>query len=121
MAHRLVRATPRPDRLGTLRDHLENGEIADHEPFGRAMTRSLVAAREHPAGGAVWVEEDYCTPPLAMERPVLEGYFTGVTVVDSDVDPSAWERLAGYPSVWTAAGLDVPATDVDTVTNVLSG
>jgi hypothetical protein len=30
---------------------------------------------------ALWVEEDYCSPPLAMERQdVLDPYFNDITV-----------------------------------------
>jgi hypothetical protein len=102
MAYRLVRARPKRDRLPELRDRLESGDIGELEPFGRAMTNALDAARFDPdAGEAVWVEEDYCSPPLAMEREVLERYFDSVTVVDADVDPTAgWERIDDLPSLW---------------------
>jgi len=80
MAYRFVRATPDVDQLTDLRDRLDSGDIGEMEPFGRAMTRALEQARFDPdTGDAVWVEEDYCTPPLAMERAVLDDYFESLT------------------------------------------
>jgi hypothetical protein len=102
MAYRFVRARPDRDRLPELRSRLDDGDVASLEPFGRAMTRSLTDARFDPeTGEAVWVEEDYCSPPLAMEREVLDQYFDSVTVVDPDVDEAAgWERIEHLPSLW---------------------
>jgi hypothetical protein len=103
MAYRFVRARPKRDRLPELRERLSSGEIEAMEPFGRAMTAALSSARFDPARGtAVWVEEDYCSPPLAMEREaVLDDYFDSVTVVDEDVDETAgWERVADLPGLW---------------------
>jgi len=112
MAYRLVRATPKCDRLDDLRDRLDSGDINELEPFGRAMTRALDRARFDPdAGEAVWVEEDYCSPPLAMERPVLETYFESVTVVEESVDEAAgWARLDDLPSLWERDGSVTAAT-----------
>ncbi|MFB6187107.1 MAG: hypothetical protein ABEI86_09610, partial [Halobacteriaceae archaeon] len=64
-----------------LHDRLENGEIEQMDPFGEAMTKSLTQARFDPdTQEAVWVEEDYCTPPLAMERDaVLDDYFDSIS------------------------------------------
>lgn len=102
MAYRFVRADPIRDRLPELRDRLD-GEIAEMEPFGRAMTEALGNARFDPdAGEAVWVEEDYCAPPLAMEREeVLDDYFDPIRVVEDDVDEAAgWRRIEDLPSLW---------------------
>lgn len=86
MAYRLVRARPIFDRLSDLRGRLDEGEIEQMTPFGRAMTKSLNNARFDPESEeAVWVEEDYCTPPLAMESEVLDQYFTDIVVVEEDV------------------------------------
>jgi hypothetical protein len=102
MAYRLVRATPKADRLDDLRDRLDSGDIGELEPFGRAMTRALDRARFDPdAGEAVWVEEDYCRPPLAMERTILEDYFESVTVVEERVDEAAgWAQVDDFPPLW---------------------
>lgn len=103
MAKRFVRARPKRERLPDLRDRLDSGEIEAMEPFGRAMTKALENARFDPEGGeAVWVEEDYCSPPLAMERAeVLDDYFTEITVVEEDVDEAAgWRRIDDLPGLW---------------------
>jgi len=108
MAHRFVRATPLTDRMPELRDRLDDGDIRGMEPFGRAMTASLDRARFDPdTGEAVWVEEDYCSPPLAMEREVLDDYFETVTVVDADVDEAAgWARIEDLPRLWERVPTD---------------
>jgi hypothetical protein len=84
-------------------DRLESGDIEPMEPFGSAMTHALTQARYDPeTGEAVWVEEDYCSPPLAMERAaVLDEYFEELTIVDEDVDEAAgWDRIEDLPSLW---------------------
>lgn len=108
MAYRFVRATPIRDRLPDLRERLDSGDIAEMEPFGRAMTRALERARVDPdTGEAVWVEEDYCTPPLAMEREVLDDYFESVTVVEETVDEAAgWARIEDLPRLWERSSED---------------
>jgi hypothetical protein len=49
------------------------------KPFGHALQYSLENARiddNENLHYAIWVEEDYCSPPLAMEREsVLGRYF----------------------------------------------
>ena len=113
MAYRFVRARPIADRLSDLRGRLDEGEIEQLDPYGRAMTKSLNDARFDPdSGEALWVEEDYCTPPLAMEREVLDEYFTDLVVVEEDVDESAgWERIEEYPSLWDEVAGDAEALD----------
>ncbi|MFB6300215.1 MAG: hypothetical protein ABEH65_08155 [Halobacteriales archaeon] len=103
MAYRLVRAIPNRDRLPELRERLDNEEIEAMDPFGRAMTTALDRARYDPdTEAAVWIEEDYCSPPLSMEREaVLDEYFDSRTVVEPDVDPEAeWARLESLPGLW---------------------
>ena len=103
MAKRFVRATPEPGRLSELRERLDAGEIEEYEPFGRAMKRGLEKARYDPeSGDAIWIEEDYCSPPLAMERAeVLDEYFETITVVEKDIDEATgWERIEDLPGLW---------------------
>lgn len=101
MAFYLVRARLRAERAAELRDRLRQGAFRALRPFGPALTAALENARWDPAAGeAVWEEEDYCTPPLAMEREaVLDRYFE-----DLRVEPVAagegWRRIAGLPSLW---------------------
>ena len=109
MANRLVRARPVEGRLPELRDRLDSGEIAELDPFGEAMTRALDEARfDSDTGEAAWVEEDYCTPPLAMEREaVLDEYFREITIVEADVDEGeGWNRLEHLPGLWEALGTE---------------
>lgn len=103
MPHRFVRAQPNRHRISELRDRLDEGEIEQFEPFGRAMEKGLKNARFDPeTGEAVWIEEDYCSPPLAMERAeVLDEYFAEITIVAEDVDETAgWERIDDLPGLW---------------------
>jgi hypothetical protein len=104
MAYRFVRARPKESRLSELRARLDDGEIGAMEPFGAAMTRSLTDAKFDPeTGEAVWVEEDYCTPPLAMERAVLDDYFEDLTVVEESVpEAEGWARIDDLASLWGA-------------------
>lgn len=101
MAHYLVRAQPRPDRLWELRGRLDDEDILDLQPFGEALTRSLENARfDAEAGEAVWEEEDYCTPPLAMERDaILDNYFQGIEVERVGED-EGWSRIEDLPRLW---------------------
>jgi hypothetical protein len=103
MAYRFVRARPLRQRLTELRERLGSGDIEEMEPFGQAMTKALQNARFDPeTGETVWIEEDYCTPPLAMERAeVLDDYFEEITIVDGNVDEAdGWERINDLPEFW---------------------
>jgi hypothetical protein len=81
MAHYIVRAKPKPDRLGELHQRLQENAFVNLRPFGKALTYSLNGARLQPDGRAIWEEEDYCSPPLAQERAaVLDTYFDDITV-----------------------------------------
>jgi len=103
MAYRFVRARPLRERLIELRERLESGDIEQMEPFGQAMTTALQNARLDPATGeAIWIEEDYCSPPLAMERvEVLDEYFEDITIVDENVDEAdGWKRIEDLPVLW---------------------
>ncbi|AGB39837.1 hypothetical protein Natoc_4128 (plasmid) [Natronococcus occultus SP4] len=67
------------------------------------MTQALEEARFDPASGeAVWIEEDYCSPPLAMERTeVLDDYFEDITIVEEDVEETAgWQQISDFPGLW---------------------
>ena len=103
MPKRFVRARPKHQRLAELRERLNSDEIEAMEPFGRAMTRALEKARYDPeTDEAVWIEEDYCSPPLGMERAeVLDDYFEEITIVEEDVDGSTgWQQIDDLPGLW---------------------
>jgi hypothetical protein len=94
MAHRFVRATPRTDLLPELRERLDDGEIGEMDPFGEAMTASLLDARFDPE----------------MGEAVLDDYFEDLRVVEADVDPGeGWARVDGLPSLWDEVGAESEA------------
>jgi hypothetical protein len=99
MAHYLVRATPRPELLGELRQRLRAGAFSGLRPFGQALTYSLNNARTEADGRALWEEEDYCSPPLAQERAaVLDLYFDEITVERVDIG-EGWARIENLPKL----------------------
>jgi len=99
MAYYLVRAKAKSD-LDELRERLESGEIGAMRPFGSALLYSLQNARTEPDGWIVWEEEDYCRPPLAMEREaVLDTYFTDLSVERVEED-EGWKRIESLPPLW---------------------
>jgi hypothetical protein len=99
MAHYLVRAKPKPERLAELHDRLDENAFVDLHPFGKALTYSLVEARTQPDGTAVWEEEDYCSPPLAQERAaVLDRYFDEIKVEQVNAG-EGWKRIKKLPKL----------------------
>lgn len=99
MAHYLVRAIPKPDRLAELQQRLQASAFVGLRPFGKALTHSLNNARAEPDGTAIWEEEDYCSPPLAQERAaVLDQYFDEITVEPVNVG-EGWARIADLPKL----------------------
>ena len=58
MAHYLVRARPKPERLRELSRRLEHKAFVGLRPFGKALTHSLENARSESDGTAIWEEED---------------------------------------------------------------
>jgi hypothetical protein len=52
-------------------------------------------------GYSCWVEEDYCSPTLAMEREtVSDKDFDDVSVEKVDKAQRGWERIRGKPLLW---------------------
>ncbi len=99
MAYYLVRALPHPD-LTRLRAQLDSSEILKMRPFGQALDFSLKNARVEENGMAVWEEEDYCTPPLAMERAaVLDHYFSQLEV-ERVKEGDGWQQIEYLPLLW---------------------
>ena len=99
MAHYLVRARPRWGKLQELQTQLRADAYVNLQPFGRARTRGLRGARIE-VEGAVWEEEDYCSPPLAEERAaVLDALFEDITV--EPVAPGdGWRRIETLPHLF---------------------
>ena len=100
MAYYLVKAKAVKDKLTELRSRLDSEEILGMRPFGQSLDYSLKNARLDPDGWAVWEEEDYCRPPLAMERAaILDTYFTDLSVEKVDRD-TGWQRIEQLPNLW---------------------
>ena len=100
MAHYLVSATPRRDRLGEMEARLARDEFVSLRPFGPSLTKSLRNARYRSDGEAVWEEEDYCRPPLAEERAaVLDRYFDELKVEPVSLG-AGWRRIDDLPRLF---------------------
>ena len=76
-------------------------------PFGSALQYSLENARidieNHGDDDyALWIEEDYCSSPLAMEREsILDSYFSDISVERVETEEEAWNSIRGKASLWT--------------------
>jgi hypothetical protein len=102
MVHYLVRAGFAWKTLKQLRDVLDSGEIVSMQPFGKALDYSLRNARYEPSSGlGVWVEEDYCSPPLAMEREAVLDHYFHIEEIERVNLSDGWRRVAHLPSLWT--------------------
>ena len=77
MALYIVKARPKKALMKNLRQELDSGSISRLRPFGEELHHGLDNARIE-NDYAYWVEEDYCSPPLAIERTsVLDAISTG--------------------------------------------
>lgn len=104
MAHYLVTAVPRREKLAELEARLGRREFLDLKPFGGALSASLENARQQADGTAVWEEEDYCSPPLAEERAaVLDHYFDQLTV-EPVSRGAGWQRIGELPRLFPPRG-----------------
>jgi hypothetical protein len=100
MAHYLVSAVPRADRVQELEARLAADEFVSLRPFGHALTGSLRNARRRADGVVVWEEEDYCRPPLAQERAaVLDTYFDELEV-ERVQRGAGWKRIEPLPALF---------------------
>ena len=103
MAFYLVRAKPKKERLETLKEELSSGKISRMRPFGQALQYSLDNARIDTENYdyAIWIEEDYCSPPLAMEREgLLDQYFNDISVERVESEEKAWDSINDKPRLW---------------------
>ena len=97
----IVRAKPKNDLSG-LRKELELGNILKLRPFGQTLHYGLQNARFDTSNDyAMWVEEDYCSPPLAMEKEsVLDKYFDYITVDQVRSEDEGWNKIDDKPLLW---------------------
>jgi hypothetical protein len=103
MAFYLVRAKPKKELLENLHEELNSGKISRMRPFGHALQYSLENARIDTENRdyALWIEEDYCSPPLAMEREsVLDRYFNDISVERVESEGEAWNNINDKPRLW---------------------
>ena len=103
MAFYLVRAKPKKERLETLKEELNSGKISRMRPFGQALHYSLENARIDTENRdyALWIEEDYCSPPLAMEREgVLDRYFNDISVERVESEEETWDSIDDKLRLW---------------------
>jgi hypothetical protein len=99
MAYYLVKAQLKTELAQQLRARLDSGEIRAMRPFGIALQEGLDGARLENEW-VVWEEEDYCRPPLAMERAaVLDTYFTQLRVETVERN-SGWAQIQSLPPLW---------------------
>lgn len=100
MAYYLVRAHLSDEDVPELGAKLHNDRFIELEPFGQALTKGLRGMRRLPDGRVAWEEEDYCTPPLRMEREaVLDRYFAELEV--ERVEPGeGWKQIKDLPRVF---------------------
>lgn len=100
MAYYLVRARLSEDDVPALAEQLGRNAYVDMQPFGKALTKGLRGMRRLPDGRVAWEEEDYCTPPLRMEREaVLDGFFTELAV-EKVAEGEGWRQLKDLPMVF---------------------
>lgn len=100
MALYIVKAKPRKELMKSLREELDSGKISKLQPFGEELHHGLDNARIE-NGYAYWVEEDYCSPPLAMERAsVLDRYFDDIAVEPIESDEKGWSKIKEKPAMW---------------------
>lgn len=104
MTFYLVRAKPKKPLLENLREELNSSRISKMRPFGQALQYSLENARIDTENRdyALWIEEDYCSPPLAMEREsVLDRYFNDISVERVESEEEAWATINDKPRLWS--------------------
>ncbi len=100
MAYYLVRAKPKLNKLGELENLLMKKAFEGLRPFGQALSTGLCGARIEEDGSALWEEEDYCSPPLAMERAaVLDTYFDDIQVEAVKLG-DGWNRIHSLPRLF---------------------
>ena len=100
MAYYLVRAKPKAEHLPKLAKQLRQNAFINLRPFGQAVSHGLNNARWESETIAIWEEEDYCSPPLAMERAaVLDRYFDDIRVERVQAE-DGWARIEALPRVF---------------------
>ena len=100
MAHYLVVAKPKSDRLSILLANLRQNVYTPIRPFGRVLTESLTNARLREDGSVTWEEEDYCSPPLAQERAAALDEFFNELEVTRVQEGEGWKKIESLPRLF---------------------
>jgi hypothetical protein len=97
----IVRAKPK-SQLSELTIEMDFGKISNLKPFGKSLQRGLENARmDKDTGYVMWVEEDYCSPPLAMgKRKRTRQIFDDITVDRIKSEGERWVRISNKPYLW---------------------
>ncbi len=102
MAHYLVTAKPILKKIKSLENSLKNNEFLNLQPFGKAISFSLLNARLKENGLAVWEEEDYCDPPLKEEKfHVLKYFFEDINAKEIK-EGEGWNSIKELPEMFPA-------------------
>lgn len=104
MAHYLVTAKPKSDRLGDLLANLRKNAYESMRPFGRTLSHSLENARLRGDGYVTWEEEDYCSPPLAQERAAALDEFFDELDIRRVQEGTGWKTIEALPRLFCELG-----------------
>jgi hypothetical protein len=102
MTFYLVKAKVK-NNIFKLRQEIESGKIKKLVPYENSLHNSLKNAKKDDKDGvyAVWIEEDYCTPPLAMERKsVLDRYFIDIVIEIVESEEAGWAKIKDKTNIW---------------------
>ena len=102
MTFYLVKAKVK-NNIFKLRQEMESGKIKKLIPYGNSLHNSLKNAKKDDKDWiyAVWIEEDYYSPPLAIERKsVLDRYFTDIVREIVESEEAGWAKIKDKTSIW---------------------
>ena len=102
MTFYLVKAKVK-NNIFKLRQEMESGKIKKLIPYGNYLHNSLKNAKKDDKDGIyeVWIEEDYYSPPLAIERKsVLDRYFTDIVREIVESEEAGWAKIKDKTSIW---------------------
>ncbi len=80
---------------------ITDGRLKAFKPFGMALDYSLRHARYLLSEEVVcWEEEDYCSPPLVMEREQVLDRFFEIHSAERVEKYMGWARIGFQPGFW---------------------
>lgn len=102
MTFYLVKAKVK-NNIFKLHQEMESGKIKKLIPYGNSLHNSLKNAKKDDKDGVyvVWIEEYYCSPPLAMERKsVLDRYFIDIVIEIVKSEEAVWAKIKDKTNSW---------------------